>query len=106
MEADKEVLDYSLKIARLVRCEGSLNVQVRKNASGVWLLEINPRFSSLAAARAACGFRDVEWSIAAALDEFDGKQRPALKAMRFHRFISEVVDFGAGYKAMDQWAPH
>jgi carbamoyl-phosphate synthase large subunit len=106
MEADPEVLDYSLKIARLVGCQGSLNVQVRKNASGVWLLEINPRFSSLAAARAACGFRDVEWSVAAALGEFDAKAKPVLRPMRFHRFISELVDFGAGYKTLHQWAPH
>ena len=80
-------------------------MQVRKNASGVWLLEINPRFSSLAAARAACGFRDVEWSVAAALGEFDAGTKPALKQMRFHRFISELVDFGAGYKVLDQWVP-
>lgn len=106
VEADSEVLKYSLRIARVIKCEGSFNIQVRKNRSGVWLLEINPRFSSLAAARAACGFRDVEWSIAAALGEFDPKgARPTIKPMRFHRFISELVDFGGGYKPLDQWAP-
>jgi carbamoyl-phosphate synthase large subunit len=105
VEADQAVLDYSLRIARLIGCEGSFNIQVRKNQSGVWLLEINPRFSSLAAARAACGFRDVEWSIAAALGEFDASKRPLIKPMRFHRFISELVDFGTGYQTLDQWAP-
>ncbi|MDC0336046.1 ATP-grasp domain-containing protein [Pseudodesulfovibrio sp.] len=102
---DKEVVDYSIRVAQALNVCGSVNVQVRKGACGVRLLEINPRFSSLVAARAASGFRDLEW----ALREKLGQEVPrpgAFRVLRFQRFFHEAIDFGNGFKAMPEWAPN
>ncbi|MFA5167181.1 MAG: ATP-grasp domain-containing protein [Candidatus Omnitrophota bacterium] len=98
LDQDQDVLAYSQKLARLARLRGAANFQLRKTTKGVRLLEINPRFSSLVAARAMAGFTDLEWSIR---DRF---QLPLVKpirpyrAMRFQRFFHELVDFGKGYR--------
>ena len=96
---DQEVVGYALQIARVSDLHGSANIQVRKSKEGVRLLEVNPRFSSLAAARAAAGFNDVEWSLRAALGmtvilPMGGRR------MRFQRFFQEAVDYGGGWEAL------
>ncbi len=104
-DQDHEVLEYAKKIAEFTRLSGSYNIQVRKSSNGVRLLEINSRFSSLAAARAACGFKDVEWSILTALKL---KVEPPLngyKSIRFRRYLHEVIDFGTGYTGIREWLP-
>lgn len=101
---DSQVLDYALSMAEITDLRGSINVQVRKSSQGVRLLEINPRFSGLVAARAACGFRDAEWS----LDLLLGKE-PCLtdnyRSARFLRFFHELVDYGDGPHALTEWLP-
>jgi carbamoyl-phosphate synthase large subunit len=100
-----EIEDYALRIATVAGALGSVNVQVRLTRRGPRLLEMNPRFSSLAAARAVCGFCDVEWSVALALGL--PLRRPPIRRppMRFHRFCHEVVDLGQGYGALSAWSP-
>jgi carbamoyl-phosphate synthase large subunit len=101
---DPLVLEYARKVAAAAGLAGSANVQVRYGKHGVRLLEINPRFSSLVAVRAACGFRDVDWSLAMALGE--EPQCPAkFRQIRFRRFIHEMLDFGGGLAALDEWEP-
>ena len=102
---DQSVLDYTMRIARVSGLRGSANIQVRKSSKGVSLLEINPRFSSLAAARAVCGFRDVEWSVESALGRSHNRLTGHFRHIRFRRFFHELVDFGEGYKAVSEWAP-
>lgn len=92
------VVKYATHIARATGLRGSANVQVRESKAGVRLLEINPRFSSLAAARAAAGFNDVEWSLLLALGKKLERPWPAPRCMRFQRYFQEVVDFGSGWK--------
>jgi len=94
---DEAVLEYALEIARASGLRGSANVQVRKSAAGVRLLEINPRFSSLAAARAAAGFNDVEWSLLLGLGKRIERPGP-FKPIRFRRYFQEVVDLGTGWE--------
>jgi ribosomal-protein-alanine N-acetyltransferase len=67
LDRNAVVLDYARQIALAAGTQGSINVQLRVTPDGPRLLEINPRFSSLAAARAACGFNDVAWSVQQAL---------------------------------------
>lgn len=102
---DKPVLDYAIKVARVSALRGSANVQVRKSSQGVRLLEVNPRFSSLVAARAACGFRDAEWSLDLVLGRHPVRPDKDFKHIRFRRFFHELVDFGEGYKAISEWSP-
>ena len=102
---DSEVLDYALRIAKLSRLRGSANVQVRKSSEGVRLLEVNPRFSSLSAARAACGFNDVEWALELALGCLSIRRAQPVRQIRFHRFFSEMVDFGSGLGRITEWDP-
>ena len=103
--ADEDVLGYARLIAEASGLKGSANIQVGKSGSDVRLFEINPRFSSLVAARAACGFRDVEWSLDLALGLVPEIPAKEFKHIRFRRFFHEVVDFGKGFEAASEWNP-
>ncbi|MCC7418355.1 MAG: ATP-grasp domain-containing protein [Acidobacteria bacterium] len=101
---DAEVLQYARAVASAAGLRGSANIQVRKGHAGVRLLEINPRFSSLAAARALCGFADVEWSLAVATGRRPAMP-PAYRTLRFRRFIDEMIDIGGGFGVVADWRP-
>jgi carbamoyl-phosphate synthase large subunit len=100
---DPDVLLYAKKIADHICPQGSINIQVRKSSHGVRLLEINPRFSSLTAARAICGFRDAEWSLELALGTLSQQNSPKIKKIRFKRYIGELIDFGNGFRSIPAW---
>ncbi len=104
-DQDQSVLTYALAIAKTTTLNGSCNIQVRKNESGIQLLEINPRFSSLVAARAICGFKDLEWSLKLSLGLPIEKPPTAYRQLRFRRYFHEIVDFGKGYFGPVQWQP-
>ena len=101
---DLQVLDYALRVAAATGLRGSINVQVRKGYEGVRLLEINPRFSGLVAARAACGFHDVEWSLDLLLGQTP-RLRGSYRAIKFHRYFHELIDYGDGPRALPEWSP-
>lgn len=105
LDQPEVVLDYCRRIASVVNAQGSINIQLRNSQNGPLLLEINPRFSSLAAARAACGFNDVEWSVLQALDLELPPAQPPPVAFRYQRYIAESVDFGTGLHVPQAWAP-
>jgi carbamoyl-phosphate synthase large subunit len=102
---EPEVAEYALAVARATSLEGSVNVQLRVTHAGPRLLEINPRFSSLAAARAAAGFHDVAWSVAVALGEPLPELPATFRNLRFERYFAEVIDFGDGFTAVPEWIP-
>ncbi|HVS54021.1 MAG TPA: ATP-grasp domain-containing protein [Opitutaceae bacterium] len=102
---DAAVLDYASRVAAATGLRGSANLQVRKTSQGVRMLEINPRFSSLVAARAICGFRDAEWSLLAALKMKLPVPPPSYQHIRFRRYFHELVDFGDGFNAIENWNP-
>lgn len=102
--ADAEVTDYALRVARVVPCAGSLNVQVRRSRNGVRLLEVNPRFSSLVAARAAAGFTDAEWSVRLALG-LPLDWPPRTRSLAFARVMDEMLDLGDGFRMVREWLP-
>ena len=100
-----EVRAYALAIARAAAAHGSLNVQLRLTADGPRLIEINPRFSSLVAARAACGFHDAEWALTDALGRETALPQEPYRPLRFRRFFHEVIDQGEGYGMIPAWEP-
>lgn len=53
-----EVKKYCEKIALVLGSRGPLNIQCRKTTKGVFVMEINPRFSGTAAIRALMGFNE------------------------------------------------
>ena len=106
LDQPEAVLDYCRRIAAAVKVQGSINIQLRiTQKNGPLLLEINPRFSSLAAARAACGFNDVEWSVLQALGQELPPAQPSPPFFRFQRYLSECVDFGDGLHVPKAWTP-
>jgi carbamoyl-phosphate synthase large subunit len=102
---DAEVLAYARAIATVSKLRGSANVQVRRSSAGVRLLEVNARFSSLAAARAAAGFHDVYWSLLLALGRMPSAPAEPYRSLKFHRFFHEMLDVGGGYAALEAWNP-
>lgn len=103
---DASVVEYVAEVAQLTALRGSANIQVRKTVNGVRLLEINPRFSSLVAARAVCGFRDAEWSLEMALGLELSVPTYNYQHIRFRRYFHELIDFGDGYRALENWSPN
>ena len=101
---DSDVLEYVRSVTKASLPTGAFNVQVRKSQKGTALLEINPRFSSLVAARSLCGFKDVEWTIDLAMGTVPSPPTLPFRSLRFQRFLSEAVDFGDGFKTIPQWA--
>lgn len=53
-----EVRKYCEKIALALGSQGPLNIQCRKTSKGIYMMEINPRFSGTAAIRALMGFNE------------------------------------------------
>jgi carbamoyl-phosphate synthase large subunit len=99
------VLDYCHQIARAVNTQGSFNIQLRLTAAGPRLLEINTRFSSLAAARAACGFNDVEWSVLQTLGRNVPERLPPPPRFEYQRYIAEVIRTEGEFHVPSEWLP-
>jgi len=95
---DSQVLRYARHMLKVLVWRGAGNIQVRKGKKGVRLLEINPRFSSLVAARTLSGFRDVDWSLEDALGLSPSALTRDFKKIRFQRFFHEKIDAGRGFQ--------
>jgi carbamoyl-phosphate synthase large subunit len=102
---DVAVADYCRRIGRAMRLRGAANVQVRNTHSGVRLLEVNARFSSLVAARAAAGFRDAEWWLRLRLGMSMPEPPVVYRQLRFERYFHDLVDLGDGFQAVSEWSP-
>jgi len=101
---DPSVEKYCRKIASHCAIYGSYNIQVRKSKEGVRLLEINPRFSSLVAARALSNFSDLEWAINQCFGCLDTDSIPKTRRITYQRYLSEVVDLGGGPSRVASWS--
>jgi carbamoyl-phosphate synthase large subunit len=102
---DNEIQQQCLRFAQVSKLRGAANLQFRKNARGIFLLEVNARFSSLAAARALAGFADVEWSVRQALRMPLPTPPTSFRRVRFQRFFGELADTGDGYQPVPGWQP-
>ena len=88
---DREIHEYCAAIATALDLRGSINIQLRRTASGPRLLEINPRFSSTAGFRDATGFKDVVWSIQEACGtEAEPYHPESIAGRKFFRFFDEI----------------
>lgn len=103
LSSDEDVLNYTYNIVQSIKPCGSINLQVRKGSNGVKLLEINPRFSSLVAARALCGFTDIDWSLDLVLGSLSYLKPPIISPIRYQRFLSDLADFGEGFGRISAW---
>ncbi len=99
-----DILNYAHTLAQYINMQGSYNIQLRHGANGIGLLEINPRFSSLVAARAISSFNDGLWSVLKALN-MTIIFTEEYKEIKFKRFVHEAVNFGDGFVCLKEWAP-
>jgi len=63
MTEDEDILDYVKHLCRILKPEGPTNIQLRKEGSKVYLLEINARISSACSIRTLMGYNDPEMCI-------------------------------------------
>lgn len=101
---DEDVVSYAKSIAEASALQGAANIQVRKNNNGVFLLEINPRLSSLSAARAAAGFNDAEWWVRMLLG-LPIEYPLEYCTLKFQRYFGEMIDVGSGWECPRLWSP-
>lgn len=107
LDQNPVVLDYARQITLAAGTQGSINVQLRVTPEGPRLLEINPRFSSLAAARAACGFNDVAWSVQQALGHPVDGCPPLPHHFEYQRYVSDSARTSPGgpLEVPEAWLP-
>jgi len=54
----KEIRQFAENLAEKLGSTGPLNIQCRKTPDGIYVFEINPRFSGTSSIRALCGFNE------------------------------------------------
>jgi carbamoyl-phosphate synthase large subunit len=103
---EEDVVKYARNIAEATGLSGAFNLQIGRNNQGrLGLLEVNPRFSALVAARSMAGFKDAEWALFASLGEAPLINETSFRHLRYRRFLDELIDTGKGYHAISQWLP-
>jgi len=60
---DEFMSSECVRLADLLKLDGSINVQIRKFDGTNYIFEVNPRFSSTLQGRHLLGFRDFMWSV-------------------------------------------
>ncbi len=89
---ESEKIDfYIVKISKLLKLQGSINLQLRVTSRGPVLFEINPRFSSTVAFRDKLGFNDLLWSIQLKLDGKVEKYTKPKKGTKIFRGVDEYI---------------
>jgi len=87
-----EQIDMLLqKIAKELRLQGSINVQLRLTEKGPIVFEINPRFSSTLVFRHLLGFQDVIWSLNELAGELSDTYITPNDGIRIYRCSTEIL---------------
>ncbi len=88
---NEKINELLVSVAEKLDLQGSINVQLRMNNNGIYIFEINPRFSSTVLFRHKLNFKDLIWSIqdfyAAQSDEYKEEE----KNVEFYRIFDELV---------------
>ena len=87
-----EIDKLLVSIANHLGLIGSINVQLRFNAHGPCVFEINPRFSSTVRFRDLMGFHDVIWSLEDLLGEKISSYTIVAAGKKFYKGFSEYID--------------
>lgn len=88
---NKAIESYILKIANLLKLNGSVNIQLRMTEKGPILFEINPRFSSTVVFRHKLGFKDLIWTIEGYEKSFQKKSPILEEGTKIFRGVSEYI---------------
>lgn len=89
---ESELIDsYIKKIAKLLKLQGSINLQLRVTNRGPVLFEINPRFSSTVVFRDKLGFRDLIWSIQFRFGDKVEKYTKPRDGTKIYRGVAEYI---------------
>ncbi len=88
---DARIETLLVKVAENLELYGSINVQLRMNDSGIYIFEINPRFSSTVLFRHKLNFKDLIWSIQDFCDEEIDKYEEEAKPVEFYRMYDEFI---------------
>lgn len=82
---DKFIQDYIIRLCQLLKPEGPLNIQLRKEGDQVYLLEINSRVSSSCSIRTMMGYNEPEMCIRHYLmnEPIKTGKRTASRAVRY-----------------------
>lgn len=88
---DNEISQLLINLAKKLDLSGSINIQLRKNKNGIFIFEINPRFSSTTIFRHQLGFTDLLWSIYDIFHIDHNNYFPLNKNAIFYRIYDEVI---------------
>jgi len=88
---DNDVAGAAIALGRRLRPVGPTNYQFRQDGTKTWLLEINPRFSSTTAMRAAFGYNEAAMALDFYLDERE-PDIPTVQKGRARRVAADQVE--------------
>ena len=80
-----------MKISKLLKLKGSINIQLRVTNRGPVLFEINPRFSGTVGFRDKLGFKDLLWSMQLKLEGEVEKYTKPKKGTKIFRGLEEYI---------------
>ena len=86
---NKELKKLVIKIAKLIKNEGTINIQFKKHNGKFLPFEINSRFSGTTSIRAALGFNEPEFYIQSFLFKKDIKNKKISNGFVF-RYVEEI----------------
>jgi carbamoyl-phosphate synthase large subunit len=87
---DNDILNYVRRLCTILNPIGPLNIQVRKEGSKVYLLEINPRISSACSIRTLFGYNEPEMCLKYFLNKESIIPAPKMHG-KVVRFISDYL---------------
>jgi carbamoyl-phosphate synthase large subunit len=87
---DEDILSYIKRLCEILKPVGSLNIQVRKEGSKVYLLEINPRISSSCSIRTLFGYNAPEMCLKYFLTKETIVPRPKIHG-KVVRYIADYL---------------
>lgn len=87
---DDDILVYIKKLCGILKPAGPLNIQLRKEGSKVYFLEINPRISSACSIRTLLGYNEPEMCVKYFLTKETIVPQPKVRA-KVIRYISDYL---------------
>ncbi|MFW9942191.1 MAG: ATP-grasp domain-containing protein [Candidatus Thorarchaeota archaeon] len=93
---DKEIYSYIEKLCKIFKPEGPTNIQVIKHNNKIYLLEVNPRFSSTTSIRQAFGYNDAEMCIEYYLENKIPTKRLIHKG-EARRYIKDYIRYDSNH---------
>lgn len=86
---DDYLKNFLLELAKLIKLNGSINVQLKIKGRRYAIFEINPRLSSTVMMRNKMGFKDLIWWLNYKIKKIKPRSQPKIKKLKMIKYTGE-----------------